>query len=195
MTSISYHLKVIGLRSGIHFPSLYFAVFVEPSPRERRERLAKYVSFDPDLGREVCGICKISYTPKNNFVALRILLNHIEAEHLRVISYFCPYCQRGFYNPNQKSSHIATYHREEHRMSKGKKAKQKKKRIKKEDLSLDQPIQDEQLFTLPDPSSFTIASQDQQLHNDPSSSPVKTETGGGDPEMFAQQPSSSSWPK
>ena len=102
----------------IIFVSLLFSEFREPTTQERKEKLDKYISFDAETGRECCGVCKVSYATHRSHDSYRVLLNHIEAKHVKVISYFCPYCKKGFYSANQKSGHITTSHREQHRKSK-----------------------------------------------------------------------------
>ena len=97
----------------------FFAEYFEPSVEERRARLDKYVEYDQVAGTHFCGICKESYGAKckNRSDAKAVLLNHIEAKHLRISAYFCPYCDRSFYSMSQKTCHISTKHREEHRLA------------------------------------------------------------------------------
>ena len=82
--------------------------------------LSKYIEFDQEAGRHTCAICKGDYVTraKNPENAYKVLLNHIEAKHLRIKAYFCPYCHKGFFCMSQKSCHITTFHREEHRLTK-----------------------------------------------------------------------------
>ena len=74
----------------------FISDYFEPTENERKAKLDNYIFYDPETGRETCKICKTSYSTKNVNDGYRILLNHIEAKHVKIKAYPCHYCEKSF---------------------------------------------------------------------------------------------------
>jgi hypothetical protein len=88
------------------------------SETERKQKLLGLITFDRHTGQEFCSICRLSYQGKYASGRKRLLMNHIEREHLKIAAYDCEYCMTVFYSKAQKASHIHQHHREQHKFSK-----------------------------------------------------------------------------
>ena len=79
---------------------------------ERKRRLDKMVYLDPIQKRWTCRICSVSFTRKN------ATSDHIEGQHLRILSYPCFYCEMQFVCASQRRTHVFSHHRQQNKMSK-----------------------------------------------------------------------------
>merc|ERR1712004_579996 len=92
--------------------------YFDPTEQRRKEVLEKWIYYDDETQRHTCSLCKMAYTTKNQNDGYRILLNHLEAKHLRIKgAYPCHYCERGFFSKHQRTNHIYNTHRDKHKLS------------------------------------------------------------------------------
>ena len=94
----------------------FFSDYFDPTEQRRKEVLEKWIYYDNETQRHTCSLCKMAYTTKNQNDGYRILLNHLEAKHLRIKgAYPCHYCERGFFSKHQRTNHIHNLHRDLHK--------------------------------------------------------------------------------
>ena len=87
-------------------------LFMSMDPSERKTRLKKMVYLDPLTERWTCQICKVSFKRNNAST------DHIEGQHLRILSYPCFYCETQFTCGSQRRKHIFQQHQQENKMAK-----------------------------------------------------------------------------
>ena len=82
---------------------------------QKKVRLAHWIAYDPESGFHTCAECNQSYTQYNPNKATRLLLDHIEATHVKIEAYPCSYCTKRFYTSCSRSRHICKCHQGQHK--------------------------------------------------------------------------------
>ena len=79
---------------------------------ERKGHLENMVSLDPLTNRWICQICNHSVSRKT------IAIDHIEGDHIKLLSYPCTKCDKIFTCLSQRRTHTHKHHREQNKLEK-----------------------------------------------------------------------------
>ena len=79
---------------------------------ERKQRLNKMVSYVTKDLTWLCKICQLTFSRKT------AAIDHIEGQHLRILSYPCYYCDQFFTCSSRRRNHIHLNHREQNKLAK-----------------------------------------------------------------------------
>ena len=87
-------------------------MFMQLDPMEQKLRLEKMVQLNLTTRQWLCRICGIAITRKT------VAIDHVEAQHLQILSYPCQYCTQYFTSKSNRRKHIHYVHREQNKLAK-----------------------------------------------------------------------------
>ena len=87
-------------------------MFLNLDPTEQKLRLEKMVLFNHATKSWQCRICDLPLTRK------AVAIDHVEAQHLQILTYPCDYCHQSFTSKSNRRKHVHTVHREQNKLAK-----------------------------------------------------------------------------